>query len=465
MRAHDRENEQSDTRSAPRRPAGPASTGLEALQRAVGNAAVTRAVEREREQQVQRRSLVHDVLRSPGRPMDTGLREEMEGRFGGADFSGVRVHSDEVARRSAVEIQAKAYTSGPHVVDGGRMTKEDWAHELTHYLDQRSGPVPGTDNGSGLRVSHPSDAGERHAVNNARKVMTGSAPVQRTAREDTRAAEEETRTAAEGARATGAEAAGHRTGAHQAGADPHIQRTEDEDLRNAKTPDEILAALKKSGHSEDDAWQLMQYMTSQQFRPGEGQSEFGMLDGIKQASAVRIAAVRKRQAAELLSKRWTIRHYTGSDPKNAPGFSEIASTYDNAAAGRASAHTNVADWRSLGNIKFTFYLVAVDGKVPQRNWLNNTHWYAEWDLDEIPDCWVSADLLEKMNKSMDADGAREAMKSAKAFRGSGSQLKELLAVSAFGSGNDPAGALDTAIGGAFELKVPGGLTVKEWKKK
>ncbi|MGW2648679.1 eCIS core domain-containing protein [Streptomyces sp. NPDC001393] len=444
MRAHDKENEQSDTRSAPRRPAGPAPAGLEALQRAVGNEAVTRAVARERDGQVQRRSLVHDVLRSPGRPMDARLREEMEARFGGADFSGVRVHSDEVARRSAVEIQAKAYTSGAHVVDGGRMTKEDWAHELTHYLDQQAGPVPGTDNGSGLRVSDPADAGERRAVANARRVMSGGAPVQRTAEEHT---------------------SGHPTGSRRTHAASPVQRNEDDDLRNAKTPDEILAALKKSGHSDDDAWQLMQYMTSQQFRPGEGQSEFNILDSIKQASQQRIAAVRRRQAGELLAKRWTIRHYTGRDPENPPSFTEIASTYENAAAGRASEHTNVADWRSLGNIKFTFYLVAVDGQVPQRNWLNNTHWYAEWDLDEIADCWISPDLLEKMNKSMDADAARETMKTAKAFRGTGAQLKELLAVSAFGSGNDPAAALDTAIGGAFELKVPGGLTVKEWKKK
>lgn len=247
---------------------------------------------------------------------------------------------------------------------------------------------------------------------------------------------------------------------------PHIQRTVDEDLRRAKTPEEIVAALKKSGHADDDAWELMRYMTSQQFpAAGTASGEFDILGSIKQASGEKILAVHKRQAAELTGRRWTIRHYTGRDPKNPPGFTEIASTYDNAAAGRASEHTNVADWRSLGNIKFTFYLVAVDGKVPPRNWLNNTYWYAEWDLDEIGECWVSPDLLETMNKPMDADAARAAMKGVKAFRGSGKQLKELLAARAFVSGNDPAAALDAVVGGAFELKVPGGLQVKEWKKK
>lgn len=458
MRAHDRENDQ-DRRSTTGRPAdqvpaGPVP-GLHALQRAVGNAAVARAVARAREQQdahgdhapaVQRRSLVHDVLRSPGRPMDTALREEMEARFGGSDFSGVRVHSGPVAQRSASEIRAKAYTSGVHVVDGGGMTKEDWAHELTHYLDQQAGPVPGTDDGSGLRVSDPSDAGERRAVAHAREVMRGTVPVQRAAEEDPTA---------------------HGADAHRVHGAPHVQRAGDEDLRTAKTPQEIVAALKKSGHSDDDAWDLMRYMTSQQFAAGEGQDEFDILGGIKQATAVRVTAVQKRMAAELMSKRWTIRHYTGSDPDNAPGFTEIMSTYDNAVAGRAGEHTNVADWRSLGNIKFTFYLVAVDGKVPSRTWLKDTHWYAEWDLDTIDDCWVSPDLLERMskNKDMDADGAREAMKGVPAFRGSGRELKELLAAKAFNAGNDPATALDTVIGGAFELKVPGGLPVTEWKKK
>ncbi|MGW1722470.1 eCIS core domain-containing protein [Streptomyces sp. NPDC002306] len=195
MRAQDNDNDRGTGRSAPARTgarpalAGPAAALL-ALQRTAGNAAVSRAVEEERHQHdagcghqpaVQRRSLVHEVLRSPGQPMDGSLQNEMEARFQGADFSGVRVHSDAVAQRSALEIRAKAYTSGTHVVDGGGMSKEDWAHELTHYLDQQAGPVPGRDNGSGLNVSDPADSGERHAVDNARRVMSGPAPIQRTA--------------------------------------------------------------------------------------------------------------------------------------------------------------------------------------------------------------------------------------------------------------------------------------------
>ncbi|MFF3502319.1 DUF4157 domain-containing protein [Streptomyces sp. NPDC003247] len=199
MRAQDRDSDRGSNQAAPGRPVGrnavtgPAA-GLLALQRTAGNAAVAQAVAEERHQHdahcghapaVQRRSLVHDVLRTPGRPLDTPLRTEMESRFGGADFSGVRVHSDTVAQRSALEIEAKAYTSGPHIVDGGSMSKEDWAHELTHYIDQQAGPVPGKDNGSGLNVSDPGDSGERRAVENARQVMSGPVPpVQRVAADD-----------------------------------------------------------------------------------------------------------------------------------------------------------------------------------------------------------------------------------------------------------------------------------------
>ncbi|MEU5343627.1 DUF4157 domain-containing protein [Streptomyces sp. NPDC020766] len=127
------------------------------------------------------RSTVHEVLRSPGQALDTGLRTEMEGRYGGGvDFSGVRVHTDAVAQRSAAEIGAKAYTSGAHVVWNGQ-DKPTLAHELKHYLQQSEGSVPGTDNGSGIKVSSPGDWAEREAEETARQVM--SAPVQRAERE------------------------------------------------------------------------------------------------------------------------------------------------------------------------------------------------------------------------------------------------------------------------------------------
>lgn len=140
---------------------------IRALQRSAGNAAVVRAVQR---------SSVHDVLRGGGRPLDTGTRTDMEARLG-ADFSDVRVHDDSAAKASAAEVGARAYTSGNHVVIGdGGADRHTLAHELTHVIQQRQGPVAGTDNGSGLKVSDPSDRFEREAEANAHRVLSGPAP-------------------------------------------------------------------------------------------------------------------------------------------------------------------------------------------------------------------------------------------------------------------------------------------------
>ncbi|GAA2278774.1 hypothetical protein GCM10010415_53860 [Streptomyces atrovirens] len=171
-------------------PGGPLSAvspaSLQALQRSAGNAAVRRMLEERRAgsdggqpSPVVQRSSVHDVLNAPGRPLDPAVRAELEPRMG-ADFSGVRVHDDTAARASAAEVGARAYTSGHHIVIGeGGADKHTLAHELTHVIQQRQGPVAGTDNGSGLRISDPSDSFEREAEANAHRVLADHAPVQR----------------------------------------------------------------------------------------------------------------------------------------------------------------------------------------------------------------------------------------------------------------------------------------------
>jgi len=151
-----------------------------ALQRSIGNAAVSRMLEPARHQHgyqqtapapVQR-SAVHDVLSGPGQPLGASLKEEMEARLG-ADFSMVRVHTDDAARAAAAEVGARAYTSGNHVVIGQRgADKHTMAHELTHVIQQRQGPVAGTDLGGGLTISHPADRFERAAEATASQVMT-----------------------------------------------------------------------------------------------------------------------------------------------------------------------------------------------------------------------------------------------------------------------------------------------------
>ncbi|MEV5978105.1 DUF4157 domain-containing protein [Streptomyces sp. NPDC052114] len=168
--------------------------GLLALQRGAGNAAVVQMLRRAGhtfaaeahqhgpgcghggERPAVQRAAVHDVLRSAGRPLDEPTRTDMESRLG-ADFSDVRVHTDAAAKASAAEVGARAYTSGSHVVIGdGGADRHTLAHELTHVIQQRQGPVAGTDNGSGLKVSDPSDRFEREAEANAHRALAGPTP-------------------------------------------------------------------------------------------------------------------------------------------------------------------------------------------------------------------------------------------------------------------------------------------------
>ncbi|MFF8913338.1 DUF4157 domain-containing protein [Streptomyces sp. NPDC015032] len=122
------------------------------------------------------RSAVHDVLRTPGRPLDDTTRTDMEARLG-ADFSDVRIHTDSMAKASAAGVGARAYTSGNHIVIGDNGTdKHTLAHELTHVVQQRQGPVAGTARGDGLRVSDPSDRFEQEAEATANRAMSVSAP-------------------------------------------------------------------------------------------------------------------------------------------------------------------------------------------------------------------------------------------------------------------------------------------------
>jgi hypothetical protein len=163
---------------------------LRSLQHTAGNAAVVQLLRRSghRTEEHQhgadcghqrpdvQRSAVQDVLRGGGRPLDDATRTDMEARLG-ADFSDVRVHSDSAARASATELGARAYTSGNHIVIGdGGADAHTLAHELTHVIQQRQGPVAGTDDGRGLRISDPSDRFEREAEANAKRVMRRRVP-------------------------------------------------------------------------------------------------------------------------------------------------------------------------------------------------------------------------------------------------------------------------------------------------
>jgi hypothetical protein len=111
--------------------------------------------------------IVHQVLGSPGQPLDAATRAFMEPRFGG-DFSRVRVHADEHAADSARAVNALAYTVGSHVVFGAGQYapqsasgKRLLAHELTHVVQKLAG-LAGASSGT-LTVGDAADAREREA--------------------------------------------------------------------------------------------------------------------------------------------------------------------------------------------------------------------------------------------------------------------------------------------------------------
>jgi hypothetical protein len=115
-------------------------------------------------------SMVRDVVASPGRPLDAATRASMEPRFG-HDLSQVRVHTDDQAAESARSVSASAYTAGNHVAFGAGQYAPGtlgghrlMAHELTHVIQQSSGPVAGTQVAPGFFVSHPADPFERLAA-------------------------------------------------------------------------------------------------------------------------------------------------------------------------------------------------------------------------------------------------------------------------------------------------------------
>ncbi len=92
--------------------------------------------------------IVHDVVGSPGTPLDRQTRTFFEPRFG-ADLSQVRVHADDRAAASADAVNAKAYTLGNNIAfaagqfapntGGGRRLL---AHELAHVVQYARGAPP-----------------------------------------------------------------------------------------------------------------------------------------------------------------------------------------------------------------------------------------------------------------------------------------------------------------------------------
>ena len=135
------------------------------------------------QRQMQVPPIVHEVLRSPGQPLDDSARKSMEVRFG-HNFSNVRVHTNSVAAQSARAVNALAYTVGRDVIFGAgqyapatNLGRRLIAHELTHTLQQAGS----SEHPQNLNIAPTDSAAEHEAARFAsggadRSVQTHSAP-------------------------------------------------------------------------------------------------------------------------------------------------------------------------------------------------------------------------------------------------------------------------------------------------
>lgn len=157
----------------------PFTAQLMRLQRTAGNAGVNALLQRKADTD-EEVSPVRELMSSGGgSALDESTRGFMETRLG-ADFGDVRIHTGSKATEAARSVQAHAYTVGTDVVfqdgqynpsstDGKKML----AHELTHVVQQKQGPVEGTPVAGGISVSDPSDRFERAAEAAAERVASG----------------------------------------------------------------------------------------------------------------------------------------------------------------------------------------------------------------------------------------------------------------------------------------------------
>jgi hypothetical protein len=120
---------------------------------------------------------MHEILHSPGQPLDPATRGFMEPRFD-HEFSQVRVHTDKKAAELAQAVNARAYTVGRNIVFGGGLYqprtdvgKRLLAHELIHVMKQRYTAVSKTP----MVAADPSDSAfESEADLIAEEVLTDS---------------------------------------------------------------------------------------------------------------------------------------------------------------------------------------------------------------------------------------------------------------------------------------------------
>ena len=105
--------------------------------------------------------------------MDKALRSQMESRLG-HDFGDVRVHTDGAAsdvgqggRRPGLHGRQRDRLRLRPYDPGSTAGQKTIAHELTHVVQQKAGPVDGTPAAGGIKVSDPGDRFEQEAETTA----------------------------------------------------------------------------------------------------------------------------------------------------------------------------------------------------------------------------------------------------------------------------------------------------------
>jgi hypothetical protein len=110
--------------------------------------------------------------RGGGQGLDAGVRRQMENSLG-ANFGGVRIHTDQKADSLNHALSARAFTTGQDIFfrdgayqPGSSIGRELIAHELTHVVQQNGDTVK-----RAMSVSQPGDPHEVEAEETARAVV------------------------------------------------------------------------------------------------------------------------------------------------------------------------------------------------------------------------------------------------------------------------------------------------------
>ncbi|MFC7980369.1 DUF4157 domain-containing protein [Streptomyces sp. NPDC057336] len=174
-----------------------------ALQRSVGNRAVSRLVDQDQTQtqtqaQAQdqhvhgagcghggiedgspagQRQLLDEAMASPSRPLGGSLLSEATA-FYRNDLSAARIHDNPTAQRATVALGAQAMTVGTHVFLGPQAAgrKDLIGHELGHVdKNLRGHHETGNSNGAGVTVTDPGQDSERAAEADGAAFAAGAA--------------------------------------------------------------------------------------------------------------------------------------------------------------------------------------------------------------------------------------------------------------------------------------------------